>query len=286
MSVMSVGSVSVSNASGEPGVIYQSELGGATGRTKLQPTPEPNPHRCLPANRQLLLTCTPLGPAAPAAQEPGVEAPPHRGPVDEKSCAVNISTGRVCLWFHWMFVEVTPCGDESWFSPRSRVPHTPGAQAGACVSLWHPTQAAMCSVNDEFVGSRLRSRGCEDTVVCSAAGKTSKREEEDERDGDARRQFGSEPSPVGTSHSIQRGRKASVLVTMPTASSLICPTAPFSKFNLRQIHDNNPGDCCSESGRRRGSSFSQRQEGCYTEDEMKLHSADSGSAGAELEMKT
>lgn len=55
-SSMSVRCVSVSYALREPGIIYQSRL-EATGRMKLNRTPELNPHRCLSPNRQLLLTC-------------------------------------------------------------------------------------------------------------------------------------------------------------------------------------------------------------------------------------
>lgn len=40
---------------------------------------------------------------------------------------------------------------------------------------------------------------------------------------------------VAQTHSNQQGQEASVLVTMPAASSLICRKVPFSKFNLREI---------------------------------------------------
>lgn len=40
---------------------------------------------------------------------------------------------------------------------------------------------------------------------------------------------------VAQTHSDQQGQEASVLVTMPAASNLICQTVPFSKFNLREI---------------------------------------------------
>lgn len=43
------------------------------------------------------------------------------------------------------------------------------------------------------------------------------------------------PVLVAETHSNQWGQEASVVITMPAASNLICQTVPFSKFNLREI---------------------------------------------------
>lgn len=48
------------------------------------------------------------------------------------------------------------------------------------------------------------------------------------------------PLLVEETHSNQQGQEASVLITMPAASSLICQTVPFREFNLKEIQDNNP----------------------------------------------
>lgn len=43
-----------------------------------------------------------------------------------------------------------------------------------------------------------------------------------------------------SAHSNEQGKEASVLITMPAASNLICQTVPFSKFNLERDTDDNP----------------------------------------------
>lgn len=48
------------------------------------------------------------------------------------------------------------------------------------------------------------------------------------------------PLLVEETHSNQQGQEASVLITMPAASSLICQMVPFREFNLKEIQDNNP----------------------------------------------
>lgn len=46
------------------------------------------------------------------------------------------------------------------------------------------------------------------------------------------------PLLVEETHSNQQGQEASVLITMPAASSLICQMVPFREFNLKEIQDN------------------------------------------------